>query len=385
MGHVSFYGNSRKKKRPRVCNANKKKTTDDIWMDEIPGPSHVQEEVPGPSQVQEEVPGPSQVQEEVPGPSQVQEEVPGPSQVQEEVPGPSQVQEEVPGPSQVQEEVPGPSQVQEEVTGPSQVQEEVPGLSQVQEEIHEQLHHNFLPLLNKSEQKLNNSMALLESPTKKILPERERILRRTYRPKERKLTGNSIMDVSLLSEAISNSAVCGKCRKKKSKLTLQECVESRRGLSQRFLLICNICSAKTYFSTSNTLAQKPSNQDKRYNDKTYDVNFKSVHASSHCMGQSGLEKCCGILNLPKPVNNNPYGVILKKLHKKSGEMSENMMKEAAQRLFFYIENNSPENIMLCNEKYVAKVAVTVDGTWQKRGFSLKIGVVFIISVELGRF
>ena len=339
MGHGSLYGNSRKKKRPRVCNANKKKTTDDIRMDEILGPSQVQEVVLGPSQVQEEVLDPSQVQEEVLGPSQVQEEVPGSSQVQEEVPGPSQLQEEVLGPSQVQfiyslfyvgiyiqeevldpsqvqEEVLGPSQVQEEVPGPSQVQEEVPGLSQVQEEIHEQLHHNFLPLLNKSEQKLNNSMALLESPTKKILPEGERILRRTYRPKERKLTGNSIMDVSLLSEAISNSAVCGKCCKKKSKLTLQECVESRRGISQRFLLICNICSAKTYFSTSNTLAQKPSNQDKRYNDKTYDVNFKSVHASSHGIGQSGLEKFCGILNLPKPVNNNPYGVILKKLHEK---------------------------------------------------------------------
>ena len=64
-------------------------------------------------------------------------------------------------------------------------------------------------------------------------------------------------------------------------------------------------------------------------------------------------------------------------------MSENMMKEAAQRLFVYIENNSPENIMLCNEKSVAKVAVTVDGTWQKRGFSSKIGVVFIISVDTG--
>ena len=64
-------------------------------------------------------------------------------------------------------------------------------------------------------------------------------------------------------------------------------------------------------------------------------------------------------------------------------VSENMRKEAAQRLFVYIENNSPENIMLCNEKSVAKVAVTVDGTWQKRGFSSKIGVVFIISVDTG--
>ena len=32
---------------------------------------------------------------------------------------------------------------------------------------------------------------------------------------------------------------------------------------------------------------------------------------------------------------------------------------------------------------MAKVAVTVDGTWQKRGHSSKIGVVFVISVATG--
>ena len=32
---------------------------------------------------------------------------------------------------------------------------------------------------------------------------------------------------------------------------------------------------------------------------------------------------------------------------------------------------------------IANVSVTVDGTWQKRGYSSKIGVVFVISVEMG--
>ena len=88
---------------------------------------------------------------------------------------------------------------------------------------------------------------------------------------------------------ISSSGVCGKCCKKTSRLTLQECVESRRGLSQRFLLICKMCSAKTYFKNSNTLAQKSGIQGKTYKDKTYDVNFQSLHAASQGMGQSGLE------------------------------------------------------------------------------------------------
>ena len=32
---------------------------------------------------------------------------------------------------------------------------------------------------------------------------------------------------------------------------------------------------------------------------------------------------------------------------------------------------------------IAKVSVTVDGTWQKRGHSFKIGIVFVISVRPG--
>ena len=32
---------------------------------------------------------------------------------------------------------------------------------------------------------------------------------------------------------------------------------------------------------------------------------------------------------------------------------------------------------------ILQAAVTVDGTWQKRGHSSKIGVVFVISVDTG--
>ena len=38
---------------------------------------------------------------------------------------------------------------------------------------------------------------------------------------------------------------------------------------------------------------------------------------------------------------------------------------------------------ILNNKQVAKVAASVDGTWQKRGHNSKIGVVFILSVDTG--
>ena len=48
--------------------------------------------------------------------------------------------------------------------------------------------------------------------------------------------------------------------------------------------------------------------------------------------------------------------------------------------------NDPDNVHV-NEHgdVVANVTVTVDGTWQKRGPTSKIGVIFIISVLTGKF
>ena len=63
---------------------------------------------------------------------------------------------------------------------------------------------------------------------------------------------------------------------------------------------------------------------------------------------------------------------------------EKVLNEAANNLKRFTEINNPENIVNINNKQVAKVAVTVDGTWQiKRGYNSKIGVVFILSVDTG--
>lgn len=59
------------------------------------------------------------------------------------------------------------------------------------------------------------------------------------------------------------------------------------------------------------------------------------------------------------------------------------MNEVANNLKRFAEINNPENIVNINNKHVAKVAVTVYGTWQKHGDNSKIGVVFILSVDTG--
>ena len=59
------------------------------------------------------------------------------------------------------------------------------------------------------------------------------------------------------------------------------------------------------------------------------------------------------------------------------------MKEAASKLFNTTSANHIENIIDVNGVKVAKVIVSVDGTWQRRGYNSKYGVVLIISVDTG--
>ena len=63
--------------------------------------------------------------------------------------------------------------------------------------------------------------------------------------------------------------------------------------------------------------------------------------------------------------------------------AENCIQEAAQRVFQKISVERPRDLEEIDGQLVANVPVTVDGTWQKRGHSFKIGVVFVISVDTG--
>eukprot|EP00794_Sanderia_malayensis_P001550 gene1550-1713_t len=60
------------------------------------------------------------------------------------------------------------------------------------------------------------------------------------------------------------------------------------------------------------------------------------------------------------------------------------MKDAAAKLLQITNTEDPENIEeTSGGLLIANVAVTVDGTWQRRGHSSKNGVVFVISVRTG--
>ena len=113
------------------------------------------------------------------------------------------------------------------------------------------------------------------------------------------------------------------------------------------------------------------------------MNRRSVIASvSTGGGLATLQNFCCQMNLPSPVTSNAYQDHLKQILEASKEHCEELMKEAAERLRSDIVSDAPE---LVDEDADGALpcTVTVDGTWQKRGHTSKIGVIFVISVKTG--
>jgi hypothetical protein len=181
-------------------------------------------------------------------------------------------------------------------------------------------------------------------------------------------SGYKLQDAELLSECISDAAVCSSCCKPSSQLQLFQRNNEREGLSESLFLKCSSCKIETPLSTSKRLGGKGGG--------AHDVNRRSVLAS---LGQNGLTNFCAAMNLPPPVTKKAYNEHLIQIEKAAIGNAEQQMQDAARRVREKVAREQPDDIL----DDVASVAVTVDGTWQKRGHSSKIGVIFVISVDTG--
>ena len=123
-------------------------------------------------------------------------------------------------------------------------------------------------------------------------------------------------------------------------------------------------------------------QDGRGGKSAFEVNRRSVLASLS-IGRAGLIKFCADMDLSPPVHKEPYNAHLKNIETASVETAKNVMQNAADRLISLTESEEPDNIEEEDGYKIAKVAISVDGTWQRRGHSSKIGVVFVISIRTG--
>ncbi|GFY24185.1 uncharacterized protein TNCV_1012381 [Trichonephila clavipes] len=158
---------------------------------------------------------------------------------------------------------------------------------------------------------------------------------------------NVIVDINLLACVFFEAVKCIKCEKTGLRLHLSE---SNCGEAVKFHLKCPSCKYNyTFF-----------NSKKCDSSQNYELNTRLVYAM-RCIGK-GAESArmfCGIMNLPPPPTKfSKYNHILLQTTR---ETCEHSMAEAVREAVD--ENDGKRDL-----------AVAVDGSWQKRGFSSKNGL-----------
>ena len=233
-------------------------------------------------------------------------------------------------------------------------------------------------LINRSAEKLKSSpFESLISKEGKVQTRSRSYRRTTGKGESVKSKGFKIMDTELIANCIKIAAICSICKRADSQLTLREIPGKRRGMGEELFLECSICHKVTELKTS-----KKVKVEKRKD--IYESNLRSVYASQK-MGQRGLKKLCGVMNMPPPVTMKSFNSINKIIHRESKERAEEEMKSAANELLDLAIIEDPEDIKIMDDgSMICNVPVTVDGTWQKRGHSSKIGLVFVLSVRTGK-
>ena len=185
-------------------------------------------------------------------------------------------------------------------------------------------------------------------------------------------SGVKIQDFSLFQQCLETFAVCSKCKSSKSNLKIFQDNKKRKGLGEYFFMKCSHCGAKKEFLSSKKMSGQGGG---------FEVNRRAVLASS---SREKLKRFCARLNLPPPVMKASYNKHLKDIKAALVVQAENKMNEAAARLVNMVKAEEPSKVIKLEDgKEVGQIAVTVDGTWQKRGHTSKIGVVFILSVRTG--
>ena len=119
-------------------------------------------------------------------------------------------------------------------------------------------------------------------------------------------------------------------------------------LTFKFCVFCNNCKDwKNEFTTSTKKCKK------------FDINYKTVCAIRCCgKGYQGLRRFLAIINHPPPMTEKNYRKI------------SHSFTEAARAVALKSTNNAAEDIR-CNDDVVVDTGVSLDGTWQRRGFSAK--------------
>ncbi|KAK3917313.1 Replicase polyprotein 1ab, partial [Frankliniella fusca] len=135
------------------------------------------------------------------------------------------------------------------------------------------------------------------------------------------------------------------------------------GLSTLYYYSCERCGDLKKFRNCDGVDQEGPYES--------EANRRFIYASQ-VLGYryEGMKKICAIMDFPPPVNINLYRAAVDKTHQATSDVSQINMRTAANQEAELTDSND--------------LTVSGDGTWQKRGYSSKNGVVTLVGVKTGK-
>ena len=97
------------------------------------------------------------------------------------------------------------------------------------------------------------------------------------------------------------------------------------------------------------------------------------------LGREGMSKFCDVFNMPPPSNAKSWALHNRSITKVGETVLREHLVQAGRRVRQFWCNEDPS----LDADSTIDVAVTIDGTWAKRGFTSNFGVVPAMSVDTG--
>ena len=187
-------------------------------------------------------------------------------------------------------------------------------------------------------------------------------------------TGFKLFDVRLLIKSLELAFICKHCQNENTRIRMKHSGLEREGLVENLAINYKNISNRTPIISSYRLRGKGGG--------TSELNVRSAVAST--IENAELERFCGIMGLQLPVSRRTYNEHFKKIRNVAVGTTYNVMIDAANRLRDIVEEEEPSKVYINEEgRKIVDIAVTVDGTWQKRGHTSRIGVVFVMAGKTG--
>ena len=166
-----------------------------------------------------------------------------------------------------------------------------------------------------------------------------------------------------------------KCPECKCSIKISCDLQNKKGLCYLFILECVHCEWSYNMDTS----KQSDPREARQGRPNYEINTRVIIAFREIgRGFSAMETFCGFMNIPSPMSKSTFADKFSLLHDAYVSVSQTSMYNASLDVRKKIQGDgfkidSPSD-----------TDISVDGTWQRRGYASMNGVVTAISQENGK-